>query len=281
LWPIVGILQYSFYDWDGFSPRDNFIGFGNYKELLIDPYFWNAVRNAMILAFSHIFIEIPITLLFGVLLTRAYVRAKSVFRMLLFFPVVTTTAVVGIIFTIILNPVGGPISEILLQSKLIGSPINFLGSNDLALSTLISVSIWKHFGISLIYWTAALQTIPNELYEASRMDGSNSFQELLYITIPLVLPYGVIIMLLTFTHAINPFDLVQTLTAGGPNFTTDVVDTYIYRNAFNSSGSIPRHGLASAAGVSFSLIVIIMTIVGVLIRNYTVKKDSATGGISR
>jgi raffinose/stachyose/melibiose transport system permease protein len=280
LWPIAGIVQYSVYDWDGFGPRDKFMGMGNYVEVWSDPYFWNALKNSFIIAISHLFLEVPAALLVAVLLTRTYIRAKSTFRLLLFLPVITTTTVVGVIFAIILNPLGGPINELLMAWGWVKQPVNFLGSSNSAFYTLIFISQWKHFGICLIYWIASLQTVPADLYEASKMDGANSAQELLYITIPIVLPFGLIIMLLTFVHAINPFDLVQSLTGGGPNFATDVVDTYIYRYAFNTGSASARYGFSSAAGVLFAICMILLASSGAWLRRTVMSKNKQTGGTS-
>jgi multiple sugar transport system permease protein len=122
----------------------------------------------------------------------------------------------------------------------------------------MGIRIWKWFGITLIYWLAALQTVPRDLYEAARVDGANGRQLFLRITVPLVLPFGLVILIVTALDTLRVFDLIITLTGGGPFLRTEVMEVYIYRWAFNSS--IPRLGYASAAAVFFGAATMIMAI---------------------
>ncbi|WP_168121239.1 sugar ABC transporter permease [Paenibacillus sp. HB172176] len=284
VWPIVGSWIYSFFEWDGFGPLDHFVGLSNYREAIFDPYFWNSFWNTFIIAVSDLVIELPLALLLAVLLNNVAFRGRNVFRLLIFIPVVTTTAVVGVVFTVLLNPVGGPINELLLKTGIVQEPINFLGSQGAALSVIIAMTIWKACGTTMIYWLAGLQTIPVEVYEAAKIDGAGSSKIFLKITIPLLVPIGTIIALLTFIGSLNPFDLVQTMTEGGPNFATDVNSTYIFRYAFNPQGT-PRYGFASAAGIVFGLAVLVLTLVQAwalrrVRAGRQVKKESLNGGAS-
>jgi raffinose/stachyose/melibiose transport system permease protein len=165
LWPMAGSIYYSFFNWDGVGPPTKFVGMDNFKETLINPYFWNAFKNNYIFAFAHLLVQYPIALLFAIVLNNAMLRARNVYRLLIFLPVVTTTAMIGLVFNVLLHPAGGPINETLLRIGLLVEPINFLGSEKLALLTAIGISIWKNIGITMIYWLAALQTIPHDLYE--------------------------------------------------------------------------------------------------------------------
>jgi len=257
--PVINIVRYSFYEWDGFGPLQNYIRFENYFKTVTDPYYWNAFRNSLIFAFSHLVFEVGLSLILAVILNNLSSRARNVYRLLIFIPVITTTSVVGMVFAIILSPMGGTVNETLRQLGLIITPINFLGSKQLALPTVIMVSIWKRIGISLIYWLAALQTISPELYESSDIDGASSIQKFIHITVPMLVPIGAVIALFAFKNGLYPFDLVKTMTAGGPMFSTDVLDTYIYRYAFSSEFSVPRYGFASAAGIIFSVSIIVIT----------------------
>jgi len=260
VWPITGIIAYSFFDWDGYGPLNKFVGFSNYLEAVSDPYYWNAFKNTLIFAFSHMTIEVIISLVLAVLLNLSTFRAKSVYRLLIFIPVITNTVIAGMLFNSILTPLGGTLNSVLRSLKIVNEPINFLGSQKLALPTVIGVSIWKHLGVSLVYWLAALQTVPKELYEVAEIDGASKIQRFFHITIPIVAPIGVVITLFAFKNGLFPFDIVKTMTGGGPNFTTDIVDTYIYRYAFSAEVAVTRYGFASAVGVVFSVCVIIITL---------------------
>jgi raffinose/stachyose/melibiose transport system permease protein len=262
IWPIVGSWYYAFFNWDGTGRPSNFIGFNNFIEIYTDPGFWNAFKVTFSFAISNVCIQLPLALIVAVILNHPAVKGRNIYRLLIFLPVISTTAVVGIVFVILLNPLGGPINDALLKMGLIDSPINFLGSQKLALPTLLVISLWKSFGTPLIYWLAGLQTIPAELYEAAKIDGAGAVQRFTRITIPLLVPIGIIIVLLTFIANLHPFDLVKTMTEGGPVKSTDVIDTYIYRYAFETTEySSTRYGFASAAGIVFSMAVFLIVLV--------------------
>jgi multiple sugar transport system permease protein len=144
-----------------------------------------------------------------------------------------------------------------------------LGNANTALMTSGLIWCWKWLGISLIYWIASLQSISDELYESAHMDGANAWQSFVHITAPLLVSFGIIILILTVSDALRVFDLMLTLTKGGPFFKTDVIEIFIYRWAFGSS--IPRIGYASSAAIVFGLIFIILTIVQLFIRKATQK----------
>jgi raffinose/stachyose/melibiose transport system permease protein len=267
LWPMAGSVYYSFFNWDGVGPPTKYVGLDNFKETLFNPYFWNAFKNNYVFALAHLVVQYPLALLFAIILNNAMLRARNIYRLFIFIPVVTTTALIGLVFNVLLHPAGGPINASLLGIGLLTEPINFLGSEELALLSAIGISIWKNIGITMIYWLAALQTIPADLYEAAKIDGASKFRTFMSITVPLVAPLGAVILLLTFMQSLHPFDLIQALTHGGPNYASDVVDTFVYRYAFNPEMSLPRYGFASAAGLVFGVTIMIITVFqGIIVR---------------
>ncbi|SEE61307.1 carbohydrate ABC transporter permease [Ruania alba] len=263
LWPIVASWAYGFYEWDGYGPLEHFIGLDNYREAAADPSFWQAFGNTFWFSFASLFIQAPLALLFALILNNPRLFARNVYRVLLFIPVVSTTAVVGLVFSVLLDTNRGPINVVLTTLGL--EPVNFLGDSSTALATVIAVETWRGLGITMIYWLAALQTIPGELYEAAKIDGAGRWRTFGSITLPLLAPFAIIIMLLTFITSFNAFDIVQTMTAGGPNGASDIVQTYIYRYAFAPTQFIPRFGFASAAALLFGLVVMVLTFVQVLL----------------
>jgi multiple sugar transport system permease protein len=122
----------------------------------------------------------------------------------------------------------------------------------------MGIHIWKWFGVTLIYWLAALQTVPQELYEAAQVDGANVWQRFRAITVPLLIPFGIVIFLITAIDTLRVFDLILTLTGGGPFLSTEVVEVFIYRWAFDTA--VPRLGYASAAAVFFGITTLIFAI---------------------
>lgn len=264
-WPMIATWWYAVLDWPGYGPMDDFVGLANFAEVLGDREFANAAKNTGIFAAFAILVQLPLALLVALVLNNAALRFRNVYRVLFFLPVVTTTAIVGVVFAILLDPVGGPINELWLSLPFTERPINFLGSERLALPTVLVIDMWKGIGVTIIYWLAALQTIPSELYEAARIDGANRWQILTRITVPLLVPLGLVILLLTFVTSLNAFDLIKVITDGGPNGATDIVQTYIFRYAFDPEIQ-PRFGFASAAGIVFGVAVMLVTLVPALLR---------------
>lgn len=253
IWPILVSIYFSLLDWSGFEQAGRFVGLANYQELIGDRLFWNAFKNTFIFLAIAVPIRVLLALVLAIILNQAIPFAR-VFRTAIFLPVVTTAAILGVVMRFVLDPTSGPINLALLQSGLLTQPLNFLGQSSLALYTAIGVWVWKWLGITLIYWLAALQTVPKDLYEAAQLDGASAFRQFTHITLPLLTPFVIIITLITVVEATNVFDLLLTLTNGGPFYATEVIDIYVYRQAFASN--VPRLGYASAAALFFGVCII-------------------------
>ena len=254
-YPIIASWYFSFHQWAGFTTEPFWIGLQNYSEVVQDDFFWNAFKNSFIFMLTSVPIKLTLALIIAIVLNDRALRLSPVFRTLFFMPVVTTTAIVGIVWTFIMSPFNGPINMILLDLGLIGRPIDFLGEPGKSLFSVVGVEIWKWLGQPMIYWLAALQTIPVALYEAAKVDGANWWRQFVHITAPLLTPFAIIIVLITAVGTLNVFALVQTMTSGGPFFSSEVMEVYIYRTAFGSAQSqtLPRIGYASAAAVFFGI----------------------------
>lgn len=275
IWPIIASWWFSLFDWDGVGWPTDFAGIDNFLRAFGSEDFWNAFRNSFLFSFAALFIEIPCALLFALLLNSVMVYGRNVYRLALFLPVVATTAVVAMVIAVLLSPVGGVVNDALIDIGLVQRPINFLGDPAIALPTVITMDIWKGFGITVIYWLAALQTVPKELYEAARIDGASMFDQLRNVTIPVMMPVAIVVVLLTFQRSLNTFDLVQAATGGGPVGATDVIPTYVYRWAFDPTLAAPSYGYACAVGAIFGLVVLLATLLqGPLLGN-RVKRYSA------
>jgi ABC-type sugar transport system permease subunit len=270
IYPIVMSYVYSFYDWRGYGPLEDFVGFANFVETIFDPLYWNAFTNSFIFMIGLVIVQVPLALLMAILLNATWLKGSAFYRTIYFLPVVTTTAVVGLVMRFIFGAYNGLVNEILIKLNLLETPKDWLGSVDTALLIVIIVGIWKSFGMKMIYWLAGLQSLPKELYEAATVDGASKIQSFRHITIPLLLPIGSVILLLSAVNALHVFDLVKSMTEGGPAFKTDMVDLYIYRYAFSGEGG-SRVGFASAAGVFYGIAVLFVS----LILGFFVKK---TGG---
>jgi len=274
LWPIGVSYWYSLLDWNGFGDTGTFVGLENYREVAQDGFFWRAVGRTFLFAVVTVPIRLTLALAVAIMLNNPRLPFARLFRTALFLPVVTTTAIVGVVMQFIFDPAGGPVNLLLLDLGLVDQPINFLGDSSTAIYTVMGVHVWKWFGVTMIYWLAALQTINPELYEAARVDGANAWDLFRGITMPLLLPFALIIGIITFIDTMEVFDLILTMTGGGPFFSTEVIDVFIYRQAF--AATIPRLGYASAAAVTFGILTIALAIIQFLaIRHVRKEKVSS------
>lgn len=255
-WPILSSIYYSTLDWSGISSKKTFVGLANFAELFKDQWFWNAFANS----FKYMVFSVPpliiISLLLALIVNEKTLRFRGAFRTLFFLPVITTASIVGIIMQFIWSPTGA-INALL---DLLGNTraVNFLGQAATALPTVAFIGVWKDVGIYMIYWLAALQSVPQDVVEAAEIDGANKWQVFRFITLPIILPIGAVITLLAIINSLKVFDIVQTMTGGGPYFATDVMGTFVYRTAYESSVGMPRLGYASAAAMLFGITIIVI-----------------------
>jgi ABC-type sugar transport system permease subunit len=262
LYPIVMTHVYSLYEWPGFGPLDRFVGLRNYTRILADDLFWNAFQKSFIFMAGTVALQLPLALFIAILLNSERLYGRNVYRTLFFIPVVTTSAVIGIVMRSIFASHDGLVNNGLQILGLIDRPIRWLAQGDTAMLALVLVASWKWLGIKMIMWLAGLQSLPAELYDAAKVDGANYWQTFRHITVPLLVPVGVVVLLFSIVDALTAFDLIFTMTEGGPGFATEFMELYIYRYAFTSfAGGLPQLGYASAAGVFFGLTVFLISLV--------------------
>lgn len=264
LYPIVASQYFSLLQWSGFDANQTFVGLTNYIELLSDKFFWDAFGRSFLFTLGTVPLQMVISLVFAIILNNKLLKLSALFRTMIFLPVVTPVAVIGIVMTIMLSPFNGPINIGLMDLGFLARPLDFLGDPKIVLWTLAVIYVWKWVGVTMVYWLAALQTVPAELYEASKLDGVKSWQMTVFVVLPMIMPFAIVIALISAISALNVFPLIQSMTQGGPFFASEVMEVYIFRNAFATAGAIPRLGYASAAGVFFGLAIMGLTILQIL-----------------
>jgi len=281
VYPLVASVQYPFYAWDGIGAPSDFVGLENYADIVQDPFFWNAFRNTFFYTVVVVPIQLLLALGLAVILNARWLRARSIFRYVFLSPIVTSSAIVGILFTMILATVGRDVNDLLIAVGVLNSPVDWLGNPHTAMWLIIAVGIWIELGYPLIYFLAALQSIDPALYDAAKVDGAGSLACFRHITIPLIRPVGLVILLITTLHSLRVFDIVQVMTRGAPYFATDVVGTYIYRQAFfvtPSGDSGARLGYASAAAFFMGLLVMGISLLQFLV---LARLGGRRGGLQR
>jgi multiple sugar transport system permease protein len=259
-YPAVMSWYFSLLHWSGFNSDREWVGLDNFRQIAQDEFFWNAYQKSFLFMVVAVPVQVVLAFIVALILNDASYKLGPFFRTIFFLPVVTSAAIIGLVMTFVFSPFNGPVNKILLNTGLVDRPIDFLGDPDTALWTVAAVWIWKWFGITMIYWLAALQVVPQETYEAARLDGAGRFALHKDITLPLIAPFAMVIVLITIVGSLNVFGLVQTMTGGGPYFASEVMEVYIYRNAFGDSG-IPRLGFASAAALFFGVTVFVISLV--------------------
>jgi len=231
LFPIFYSLYISFFEWHIIGDV-RFVGLENYFKMFSDPVFIVALRNT----FIYTIVTVPTQIFFGLaiaLLLNQKIRGKVTFRALYYIPVITSWTVVSLIWKWIYDPVYGFLNYVLLSLGAIREPVRWLQDPSVALCAVMLVTIWKGIGWNMVIFLAGLQTIPQSLYDAALIDGANRWRRFRYITLPLLRPVIATVTVLLTIGALNAFVQIYILTAGGPLHSTEVINTYLYKNAFS------------------------------------------------
>ena len=234
--PIVTVFLYSLVD-NVIVTRNppTFVGLENYEEVLTHRKFRGALSNTMYFAIVSVVVHFIIGLSFALLLNTRLIgpNTKAVFRVIYILPWVFTASIIAILWRLLLNP-HGVVNFVLLELELIPELLEWLSDRDLALNAVTFINIWAGYPFYLVSFLAGLQGIPDDLYEAGRVDGGNAWQLFLHITLPQLKPIIISLALLDFIWTIHQFTLIWMTTGGGPMRSTEVLSTYTYKAAFSS-----------------------------------------------
>jgi len=263
VYPVFYLVRLSFYQWDGITQM-RFIGLENYRRLLSDPIWWKALGNTLIYVLAKLAIELSLALGAAVALNTK-LKGRTLFRSILFLPVVTSTAVMGIVFVGILSPFEGAFNLILMKLRLLSQFHDWLGDPHTALYTVIGVAIWHDLGINMVLFLAGLQSIPEYLYDAAKIDGAGSWQQFLHVTLPMLKPVALIIVMLSIIGSFKVFDIVNVMTNGGPYYASEVVTDYMFKYGFAGRGLgatvIAQQGYAATIGIGLFVVIAVFTFI--------------------
>ncbi|MBC7960601.1 MAG: sugar ABC transporter permease [Vallitaleaceae bacterium] len=249
--PFVWNIALSFTNWDGFSPA-KFVGLKNFEVVFKQEIMLKSLFNSIFYAFASTVGGVILGLLLATLVIELAGKEGSVFRLILFSPAMLPTAVVGLMFVFFYNPEMGLLNQFL---KAIGAgdlTHVWLQDKGTAMLCIIAVAIWKCSGSIMLLCFAAMKTIPNSLYEAGKIDGTNFFKQTRYITYPLIKPMILLAAVNTLGAQFKSFDLIFVMTQGGPGNLTYTVPINMTKIAFMYG----RFGNAAAQGVVFTVVVI-------------------------
>jgi len=251
--PITIAIITSFYDYTLINRTlDSFIGLRNYFESVSNEKFIHSAIVTIVFVILVVLFEFIIGFLIAILLNQVE-RFRNIYYFILLIPLLINPIVVGLIWRMFLHPQLGILNYLI---SLVGiDPINWLGDPQNAFITIIFVDIWHQVSFMIILLLAGLASIPEEPYEAARVDGANAFQQFRDITLPYMRPVIIITLLIRLIFALKTYDLIYIMTKGGPGDATDLISYYIYRSAFIGLD------LGQAASMSVILLLIVCLII--------------------
>ncbi|HET6586361.1 MAG TPA: sugar ABC transporter permease [Oleiagrimonas sp.] len=256
LLPVIAAFGLSLTDYDIYALADihnlRFIGLGNYWALLHRPLFWSALWHTVYFVVVGVPLSMLVSLGAALLLNSKLARAKPFFRTALFAPVVTTVVAVAVIWRYLFQTRFGLVNYVLDAVGL--DPVNWLGDPHWAMPTIILFAVWKNFGYNMIIFLAGLQAIPENLYEAARIDGASAWRQFVHITLPMLGPIMLLVGVLTMSGYFQLFAEPYVMTEGGPLQSTVSVLYLMYNDGFKWFNL----GLASA--VAFMLFVVMFAV---------------------
>ncbi len=254
-YPLIRTFQLSFFQWNGIDKDMIFIGFAQYKDILFNnPAFWKSMLNAGYVTLLALTLQNGLALLLALLVNRQ-IRGENIYRVIFFLPPVLSGVVVGLIWKFVYDGNFGILNHWLIALGFENfRDFAWLSEVKTALSSVAVVHMWKGFGYGFIILLAGLQTIPNELYEAAEVDGADKWQQFKHITFPCMIPVFTVVTILTILGSMQIFDLIYSMTRGGPAGYTHVPITKIYE--YMSNGEF---GYSTAMAVLFGMVLLIVS----------------------
>ena len=252
-WPVLSAVRMSLYRWRGFGPMDDFVGLDNYRAVLTDDVFSQAVTHNLTIVVLSILIQLPLGLGAALLLNRR-MRGRGLVRTLIFVPYVVAEVIAGVIWFQLLIPDTGVVDGLLGGVGVPAPDQGFLGTPGLALWTVMAVLTWKYLGLAILLFLAGLQSVPEEVYEAAQLDGASWWQTQWRVVVPLLGPTIRTWCFLSMIGSLQLFDMVWVLTGGGPANATTTMATYLITQGTQRG----NYGIAGAASVVLFVIGVVM-----------------------
>ncbi|MDR6550951.1 sugar ABC transporter permease [Paenibacillus qinlingensis] len=252
-WPILNSFWLSLHQWSLLESDHPYTGLSNYIQLMQDERFWNSVRNTIYFTVGSVPLGIICSLLLA-LLCNLTLKGMNFFKAIYFLPVISSFAVLSIIWSFLMDPDIGLISY---YFHLIGfSVTGWLRDPTLAMPAVILIAIWKNVGFNMVIFMAGLQGISVSLYEAAKIDGANTIQKFWHITVPSLTQTTLFVIIISIIASFQVFDQVFVMTHGGPLFSTETIVYYIYHQGFE----LLDMGYASSAAWFLFIVVFLITL---------------------
>ena len=224
--PMIDAASFSFFDWTGYGPMTDFVGFKNYEDVLTHRHFGTAVRNSLLIIAVSLLVQLPLAMWVSLALVEK--RASvNVIRTLFFLPYMLAEIAAGLIWKFVYDGNYGLVPTI---GDAIGTELpHVLGDKFWVMPAIMLVIVWKYFGFHMMIYIAGLQSIPTEVIEAARLDGVKKWQIVRHIKLPMIWGSIVISVFFSIIGALQLFDLVIPLSNGGPNNSSHTIVTFLYQ----------------------------------------------------
>jgi multiple sugar transport system permease protein len=260
IYPLGYALWLSFHQWTLRTFRQGvpFVGFQNYIDIFSNPDFLNSLK----ITFTFVFCAISIEFVLGMglaLLLNHDLKGKNFYRAMILLPMMCTNVVIGLTWRLLLNYQYGLVNYYIGRVGI--PPVEWLSSPQVAMASVVLVDVWNTTSFVALMLLAGLQSLPEEPFEAAKIDGASGWQTFFYLTLPLLRPFILVALLWRFIDTFRIFDVIYLLTAGGPARVTETVSIYVYRYGFQS------FNLGIAAASSFTMLLIMLVIAGIMARS--------------
>jgi multiple sugar transport system permease protein len=261
----VFALLFAFYltfrEWNILEPDKPFVGLENYKDLVHDEDFRRSVINTAYFTGASVPLGMAIGLAVALLLNQP-LHGRGLLRTLYFLPNVTPFVVAAIVWKWLYNGDFGPINYYLLKAHVIREPLLWLSDKNLAMPAVVLMSVWSSVGFSMVVYLAALQAIPDELYESARIDGAGAWARFRYVTLPMLSPSTLFLMVIGIIFSFQVFTQIFVMTSGGPVNRTTTIVYYIYESAFKF------YEMGYASTLAYALFVLLLVFTAIQLRIY-------------
>jgi putative chitobiose transport system permease protein len=253
-YPMLQAIWMSFTDYNMITDP-SYVQFDNYKDLFQDALFWKTLKNTLLYLVGVVPALVVLPIFLAVLVNQK-LKGIGFFRSAFYIPVVTSLVVAGIAWDWVYKE-NGLLNYVLDLLNIISEPIPWLTQTQTALVAVMVVTVWKGLGYYMIIYLAGLQSIPESLYEAADIDGANWWQKMTRVTIPMLMPFVLIVTIMSSIAAMKVFEEIYIMTGGGPLHSSETLVFYIYTEAFDRLNM----GYASAAGVVLFLLTLVFSLI--------------------
>jgi len=254
IYPLVRGVGISLTDWNGMG-KASFIGLRNYVDFFYDKRAMGDIRTTVIFAVGSTFLPNLVGLIYALVMNGRF-KGKGVARVIIYLPAIISPMIMGYIWFFLLQPKRGFLYHVLEQLRIPDVISGWMGSYSSALMVVILVNVWQYAGMTMIIYLAGLQSIPSDVLESSALDGASAWQQFWRIKMPLLMPAIRINIVTNIIGSLSVFDIIMSLTNGGPGYLTESLSIYIMRMCYGS-----RTGYSTAVAMILFLLILVPVII--------------------